>query len=60
MARKIAIGNLRRANSLRPSRKRPGPHVGLPTWETKFVLYRPSHNKDKKDKIVLAADKKRN
>ena len=26
---------------------------------TKFVLYRPSHNKDKKDKIVLAADKKR-
>ena len=27
---------------------------------TKFVLYRPSHNKDKKDKIVLAADKKRN
>ena len=25
---------------------------------TKFVLYRPSHNKDKKDKIVLA-DKKR-
>ena len=26
---------------------------------TKFVLYRPSHNKDKKDKIVLVADKKR-
>ena len=60
MARKIAAGNLRRANLLRPSRKRPGPHVGLPAWETKFVLYRPSHNKDKKDKIVLVADKKRN
>ena len=27
---------------------------------SKFVLYRPSHNKDKKDKIVLVADKKRN
>lgn len=27
---------------------------------TKFVLYRPSHQKDKRDKIVLAADKKRN
>lgn len=26
---------------------------------TKFVLYRPSHKKDKKDKIVLAADKKK-
>ena len=26
---------------------------------TKFVLYRPSHNKEKKDKIVLAADRKR-
>ena len=26
---------------------------------TKFVLYRPSHNKEKKDKIVLAADGKR-
>ena len=26
---------------------------------TKFVLYRPSHNKDKKDKIVLVADKKK-
>ena len=26
---------------------------------TKFVLYRPSHKKDKKDKIVLASDKKR-
>ena len=26
---------------------------------TKFVLYRPSHNKEKKDKIVLVADKKR-
>ena len=26
---------------------------------TKFVLYRQSHNKDKKDKIVLVADKKR-
>ena len=26
---------------------------------TKFVLYRPSHRKDKKDRIVLAADKKR-
>ena len=26
---------------------------------TKFVLYRPSHNKDNKDKIVLVADKKR-
>ncbi len=26
---------------------------------TKFVLYRPSHRKDKKDKIVLVADKKR-
>ena len=25
---------------------------------TKFVLYRPSHNKDKKDKIVLVSDKK--
>ena len=26
---------------------------------TKFVLYRPSHKKDKKDKIVLVQDKKR-
>ena len=26
---------------------------------TKFVLYRPTHKKDKKDKIVLVADKKR-
>ena len=26
---------------------------------TKFVLYRPSHRKDKKDKIVLVSDKKR-
>ena len=26
---------------------------------TKFVLYRPSHKKDKKDKIVLVEDKKR-
>ena len=26
---------------------------------TKFVLYRPSHNKEKKDKIVLVSDKKR-
>ena len=25
---------------------------------TKFVLYRPSHNKEKKDRIVLVADKK--
>lgn len=26
---------------------------------TKFVLYRPSHNKDKKDKIVLVPDRKK-
>jgi len=26
---------------------------------TKFVLYRPSHRKDKKDKIVLVEDKKK-
>ena len=26
---------------------------------TKFVLYRPSHKRDKKDKIVLVSDKKR-
>jgi len=26
---------------------------------TKFVLYRPSHKKDKKDKIVLVADQKK-
>ena len=26
---------------------------------TKFVLYRPSHRKDKKDRIVLTPDKKR-
>ena len=26
---------------------------------TKFVLYRPSHNKEKKDKIVLVSDRKR-
>ena len=25
---------------------------------TKFVLYRPSHKRDKKDKIVLVSDKK--
>ncbi len=25
---------------------------------TKFVLYRPSHQKDKRDRIVLAADKR--
>ena len=25
---------------------------------TKFVLYRPSHNKDKKDRIVLVSDRK--
>ena len=25
----------------------------------KFVLYRPSHNKEKKDKIVLVSDRKR-
>ena len=36
-----------------------GPHGGLTPWETKFVLYRPSHKKDKKDKIVLVSDKKR-
>ncbi len=27
---------------------------------TKFVLYRPSHRKDKKDKIVLVEDRKKN
>lgn len=26
---------------------------------TKFVLFRPSHNKEKKDKIILVSDKKR-
>ena len=26
---------------------------------TKFVLYRPSHNKEKKDKIVLVQDRKK-
>ena len=26
---------------------------------TKFVLYRPTHKKDEKDKIVLVSDKKR-
>lgn len=26
---------------------------------TKFVLYRPTHNKDKKDKIILVKDKKK-
>ena len=26
---------------------------------TKFVLFRPSHKKDKKDKIVLVSDKKK-
>ena len=26
---------------------------------TKFVLYRPSHKKDKKDKIILVSDRKR-
>ena len=26
---------------------------------TKFVLYRPTHRKDKKDKIILVPDKKR-
>lgn len=26
---------------------------------TKFVLYRPSHKRDKKDKIVLVSDKRR-
>ena len=26
---------------------------------TKFVLYRPSHNTEKKDKIVLVSDRKR-
>ena len=26
---------------------------------TKFVLYRPTHKKDKKDKIVLVTDRKR-
>ena len=26
---------------------------------TKFVLYRPTHKKDKKDKIILVSDKKR-
>lgn len=26
---------------------------------TKFVLYRPTHRKDKKDKIVLVSDKKK-
>ena len=35
-----------------------GPRGGLTPWETKFVLYRPSHNKDKKDKIVLVSDRK--
>ena len=28
--------------------------------ETKFVLYRQSHNKDKKDRIVLVKDKRQN
>lgn len=27
---------------------------------TKFVLFRPTHNKEKKDRIVLTATKKRN
>ena len=36
----------------------PGPHGGLTPWETKFVLYRPSHKKDKKDRIVLVKDKR--
>jgi RNA-binding protein len=26
---------------------------------TKFVLYRPTHRKDKKDKIILVSDKKK-
>ena len=36
-----------------------GSHSGLTLWETKFVLYRPSHKKDKADKIVLVQDKKK-
>ena len=39
--------------------KDPGPHGGKTPWETKFVLYRPSHKKDKKDKIVLVEGKKK-
>ena len=31
-----------------------------PVGETKFVLYRQSHNKDKKDRIVLVKDKRQN
>ena len=26
---------------------------------TKFVLYRPTHNKEKKDRIILVSDKKK-
>ena len=32
---------------------------GVQVIGTKFVLYRQSHNKDKKDKIVLVPDKKK-
>ena len=35
------------------------PHGGQTPWETKFVLYRPSHKKDKKDKIVLVKDSRK-
>ena len=30
----------------------------VPIIGTKFVLYRPSHNKEKKDRIVLVMDRK--
>ena len=33
---------------------------GVAVIGTKFVLYRPSHRNDKKDKIVLVQDKKKN
>ena len=60
MARKIAIGNLRGRIQFAQAEKGMGSRGGLPPWGRKFVLYRPSHNKDKKDRIVLVSDKKRN
>ena len=37
----------------------PPPSEGVQVIGTKFVLYRESHKKDKKDKIVLVSDKKK-
>ena len=61
MAHKVGAGGgdlLGRIHFARAMEKA-GPHGGLTPWDTKFVLYRPSHRKEKKDKIVLVSDRRK-